>query len=73
MAVTRASMLFMNRRRILTGSRQRPRFQCKGTSSHRRPVEYLPEILPPDTPQSKVLTQKQEERIPYIGEEETDV
>lgn len=70
MAVTRASMYFMERRRILTGSRHRPTFTCKGTSSHRRPVEYLPDMLQADTPQSRVLTQKQTERVPYIGQEQ---
>lgn len=47
-----------------------PRYPFRGLASHFRPeVEHLPRLLPPDSPDQRVLTVSQEERQAYESDQ----
>jgi len=65
----RSSMEFLQRQRLVPARRHTPLYGKNTIHSHTRPVWALPELLPADHPQGRVLTQKERDRVPYVGEE----
>lgn len=64
---SKASMEFLQRQRIILRPSRGMPHTVGGSASHRRNIKYPAETLPLDTPSSRVLTQKQEDRVPYEG------
>ncbi len=65
---SQSSAEYLERRKIFLRPIPGGRFATDSLQSHRRAVAPLPQLLPADTPAGRVLTQKQEERIPYVGD-----
>jgi len=65
MGVSRSGTFYLERQKILLAKRPRPIHMFKTLRSHRRPVNHLPELKQPDTPQQRVITQKETRRVPY--------
>jgi len=59
---------YLERKKILSGRRHRPKHWYKASVSHRRPVVVLPELLGTDGPQDRVITLPEEERRAYEEE-----
>jgi hypothetical protein len=57
---------YLERKRIMSPVRARPRYQADALRSHFRPVKHLPVLLGPDSPATRVLTQDDRDRIPYL-------
>ena len=67
---SRAGLPFLRRLRVFQpDTRDKPSFVSNALRSHTRPVIPLPELTGPDTPKSRVLTQREEDRTPFVREE----
>ena len=67
-AVSKNAMEFLTRQKLVQGKRHMPHYGLNTIHSHTRPVWHLPDLLPPDRPQGRVLTQKERDRVPYVGD-----
>ena len=66
--VSRSGLYYLLRKRVFIPTRPRPVFQTDVSQLNRRQVYNLPALLPPDSPKGRVLTQKEEVRIPYLND-----
>ena len=66
--VSRSGLYYLLRKRVFIPTRPRPVFQTDVSQLNRRQVYELPALLPPDSPTDRVLTQKEEVRIPYLND-----
>lgn len=65
--ISKSSMDYLQRRKILVAPGGRGLFVTNGLHSHFRPVVPLPQLLQPDTPDNRVIMQDEASRVPYIG------
>lgn len=63
---SRNSLDYLERRRRFVPPAGRGLFATNSLHSHARPVRHLPDLLPPDTPLYRVITQLEAERVPYM-------
>ena len=65
--VSKWSLLFVAQTRVYTHPAPAG-VQTDVSQLNRRQVYNLPALLPPDSPKGRVLTQKEEVRIPYLDD-----
>lgn len=64
--MSRASMPFLQRQRMFPVIVQHiPMFRCCSLLSHYRPIRPATGLVPADRVMTRVVTQKEEERVPY--------
>jgi hypothetical protein len=68
MMASKSAMDFLYRQRVFSTppTLHEPFFATNSLHSHFRPVKPHPCLLGPDTPASRVVTQKEEDRVPYL-------
>ena len=62
---TQASIDYLHNVKIITENYGSGVFATNSHHAHRRPILPLPELFSPDTPENRVVTVNESERIPY--------
>ena len=64
MAISRSGTHYLERKQVFLSKRPRPRYVTKTLKSHFRPIFHLPELQAVDSPNNRVITQVESDRVP---------